>query len=398
MAGLTTAPRRLTDAQFRAVFGNARSTFDHLLNATQMTGARLAAIDAVLSAGDSRVSAAGVSDEALLASVQDISQSIEAINRAAELTDRQLAAVRAELSARVAEGASDRVEWSDPRVAFIAGEQLKAGSPLNPWPEYDRIQAEHGLALFEKHGAETDTYYDYPLVQYIAHARNGNPRHLEAFRTVVDAWTQKRMPLGTGTTPRGLSAGGIVLRAIELEKEDPARAAEVWAWLTKWATHHDMVWISRHYEREEEWYGVRDGAFTLLTMAQLATVHPSEAVRADMRERVRKACHEYFLDLQDPDGGWYWTASGANAPDRPFSQPFNGRATSIASGSSSATAHKSKSPALWPCARDGASSSRQFLQLTPRGCFAPGIPPFPRDHRSRGCPQRCRSPRLEGAA
>lgn len=206
------------------------------------------------------------------------------------------------------------VQYPSEDIAFILGPQLVSGSSANPWPWFDQNMVTRGLHFAQDAGS-TDTYYDYALTQYIAYYRTGDARHLNAARQSADSWYQKRKAHGTGTAPRSLAAGGIIMRALETNN------AEMWKWLVDWARAHDQSWLSRHYNRAELWFGVRDGAYTMLYMAQLGRVHPDPAIRTEMLDRARKAATLYYARLQQSDGGWYWTDSEFVEKGR-FSQPF----------------------------------------------------------------------------
>lgn len=229
-----------------------------------------------------------------------------------------------------------RIDIADPRVAALIGPQVAdtptTQSALLTWRDaegrdwFNSIAHNRGLEYFAQFGASTDTYYDYPLTQYIQFLRTGDVDHLTAARTVADAAIAFLMPKGTGIAPRSLPGIGIMLRAIELETSDPAQATAIWEWLAKWARNHNNSWIARHYTRGSLWYGVRDGSFTLIYLAMLAQVHPDEVVRTEMTEHARRGSVDYYARLQKPDGGWYWIdpdASDATKARGAYGQPFH---------------------------------------------------------------------------
>jgi hypothetical protein len=216
----------------------------------------------------------------------------------------------------------DFVTYPNERVAFIAGPQVRAKSAASPWPWFDDNAAERGLHWAAQ--SEVDYYYDHALVQYINYYRTGDTRFLEVARREADRWYEARQPHGTSTAPRSMALGGIMLRAIELEEVGDPRADEMWDFAAHWARHHDRSWLNRHYERHNLWSGVRDGAYVLLYMTQLAKVHPDADVRADMLDRAEKGAILYYARLQHADGSWRWggESNSNNNESTDFEQPF----------------------------------------------------------------------------
>ncbi len=215
-------------------------------------------------------------------------------------------------------GARGEVVYPNERVAFVAGPQLSAGSASNPWAWFDATAAERGLYWATK--KKVDTYYDHALAQYINYYRTGDTRFRDAAREVADDWYVSMSKSKHGTPPRSAALGGMMLRALEME--GTPRGDSMWTWMADYLRGHDRSWLSRHYERGALWYGVRDGGYTMLYMAQLAKVHPKAAVRAEMREQARKAAVLYYARLQKEDGGWYWKSQEVKKGEESFSQPF----------------------------------------------------------------------------
>ncbi len=215
-------------------------------------------------------------------------------------------------------GARGEVVYPNERVAFIAGPQLSAGSASNPWAWFDATAAERGLYWATK--KKVDTYYDHALAQYINYHRTGDTRFRDAAHRSADAQYDGMASSKNGTAPRSAALGGVMLRALELE--GTPRGDSMWTWMADYLRGHDRSWLSRHYDRGALWYGVRDGGYTMLYMAQLAKVHPKAAVRAEMREQARKAAVLYYARLQKEDGGWYWKSQEVKKGEESFSQPF----------------------------------------------------------------------------
>ncbi|MBA2660663.1 MAG: hypothetical protein H0U74_00085 [Bradymonadaceae bacterium] len=238
----------------------------------------------------------------------------------------------------------DLVEFSSEEVGFIIGPQVTLGTSL--WPFFDENMAakakEHrDAAVAAMTGTDGDaalnsTYYDLALSLYALHARSSDPVHLEYARDVAAAWWES-MPARVswdkdnafGISPRNASVGGLVLYAMEgggTEErtfdtwENTTVDYNLWGWLTDYARNHYFIWIERALDYPNLWFGVRDGAYTLLLMAHLAEVHPDEAVRAEFREKSLKAARDYYARLQHDDGGWYWDIDDEMGPVT--AQPF----------------------------------------------------------------------------
>jgi hypothetical protein len=80
----------------------------------------------------------------------------------------------------------------------------------------------------------------------------------------------------------------------------------MWPWILEYARYHYDIWLGMRLNNSSLHYGVRDGGFALLFVAQLATVHPSSTVRAEMHDKAVKAARDYYARLQTSNGGWYW--------------------------------------------------------------------------------------------
>jgi hypothetical protein len=195
------------------------------------------------------------------------------------------------------------VQYPSPEVAFICGPQLQSGSDLNPWPWFDSNASArglvHGEAGTQTSGFEERIYYDLALCLYIAFYRTGDEQFRTYARAVADMAYGRRVTSGTGTAPRSVALGGIMLRAMDGKPE-------YWDWITRWVDHHLWNWIERRFSKEELHYGVRDGGYALLYAAQLAVVHPDPAQRASMLARAHVAAVQYYAPRQNADGSWYW--------------------------------------------------------------------------------------------
>jgi hypothetical protein len=212
----------------------------------------------------------------------------------------------------------DLVRYPMAEIGFLLGPQLRSGSRITAWPWFDRNAEQRGLEFVAE--AAVDSYYDHALVQYINHYRTGDPRFLEAARRAADRLLREHE--GQSPAPRNVSLGGLLVRAVELHAAGDPRGRSIFEWSTEYLRLHDLYWLNRHYQRPRLWYGVREGGFVLLYMAQIARVHPDRVVRAEMLERARKASVLYFARLQREDGGWYWTDEIVEGGQREFSQPF----------------------------------------------------------------------------
>jgi uncharacterized protein YjdB len=216
--------------------------------------------------------------------------------------------------------AGEFVVYPNPQIAFIIGPQLRSGSPANPWPWFDSNAITMGLhhgQTYHDGDRQMRMYYDQVLVQYTNYYRTGDERFLKYARDLADTWYGIIEPKGTGTAPRSVALGGLMLRALD-------GRPEMWEWITKWSHHHLWNWIERRYGNEEMWYGARDGAYATLYAIQLSQVHPDAAVRTDLAARTTKAVTDYWKPHQDRrgDGGWYWKIEHTTVGDRPASQPF----------------------------------------------------------------------------
>jgi trimeric autotransporter adhesin len=211
------------------------------------------------------------------------------------------------------------VVFPTPEIAFIIGPQLKSGSSANPWPWFDENAIEKGLhhgATYFDGDPQIRMYYDQVLAQYTNYYRTGDERFLNYARSLADSWYESRLAAGTGTAPRSVALGGLILRALD-------GRPEMWEWITTYAQYHLWNWIERRYENVELWYGVRDGAYATLYAIQVGQVHSDPAIRADLTQRSAKAVHDYWKKHQDRwgDGGWYWKIESASLGEY-ASQPF----------------------------------------------------------------------------
>jgi hypothetical protein len=238
----------------------------------------------------------------------------------------------------------DLVEFSSEELALIIGPQVKLDASL--WPFFDenmaaKAQQHRDAAVAAMKGndgsvAMLSTYYDLALSLYALHARSGDPTHLEYARDVAAAWWDAMPGLvawdpgdAFSIAPRNASVGGLLIYALEgggTEQRSfdtwPNTTVDydLWGWLTAYGRYHYNIWLERSLAYPELWFGVRDGAYTLLLMAHLSAVHPDAAVRAEFRENSLKAARDYYARLQRDDSGWYWDIDDGMGPVT--AQPF----------------------------------------------------------------------------
>lgn len=214
------------------------------------------------------------------------------------------------------------VTFPSAELEAILGPQLRSGSAANPWPWFDRNEAAHGAKLWDEGNARDRAngyYYDHALVQYIGHYRTGDPIARERARAAADYWyesSQREAERYDGYSPREAALTGLMLRALD---DKP----EYWEFITRDARRHYTTWLGKRLDNGELYFGVRDGAYSLLFAAQLAQSHPEAAVREEFREMALAAATRYYARLQHEDGGWYWKDDGSdNAPGGVWEQPF----------------------------------------------------------------------------
>jgi hypothetical protein len=206
---------------------------------------------------------------------------------------------------------------------FITGPQLPLGQ--SPWRFFDDNQAakagEHHRTAMTTSGDDyrNANYYDLPLALYGLHQRSGDPAHLTMARETADRWAtllDSRGWVNDNNAPRGSGLSGMMLRALD-------GRPELWPNIIKLANEHYDAWLGRRLNNSTLWYGVRDGGFSLLYVAQLARVHPDSGIRNDMQKKALAAARDYYARLQDRDGGWYWDDLGEYGPAGVVnSQPF----------------------------------------------------------------------------
>jgi hypothetical protein len=205
----------------------------------------------------------------------------------------------------------DLVVFPNEEVAFILGPQLRSGSASNPWPWFDANELvkglEHGNAFPVQQPADATGYYeahyyDLTLALYIEHARTGDARFQTLARKVADSWYGSQFIRdfsNDAVAPRAAALSGLMMRALD-------GRPEMWPGITKLAREQYNIWLGSRLNYPQLHYGVRDGGFALLHVAQLAKVHPDAAVRAEMQGYALAAARDYYARLQKPDGGWYW--------------------------------------------------------------------------------------------
>jgi hypothetical protein len=230
----------------------------------------------------------------------------------------------------------------------IIGPQVPLYSAASPWQWHDAmLKANAELQAGKYLGGGGDYYYDLGQVLYTLAERSQDTAHLRLAREVTRAWWAKMQRLATSNggrddvAPRSAALGSLVLYAMDGHWDDPwpvtgdtirdrLAGYTLRQWLPLWARSHWSNWLGRRLANSTLHYGLRDGGYALLHVAQLAMVHPDSAVRAEMRDMALRAGRDYFARLQYPDGGWYWGDSGAGVrimkPDSSgyyrHSQPF----------------------------------------------------------------------------
>jgi hypothetical protein len=204
-------------------------------------------------------------------------------------------------------------------AAFIIGPQVPLGQ--SPWAFFDANQRDRALDHYNTVMSTTGNeyvlanYYDTPLAFYGLYARSEDQSHLRMARDAADKWyllPEVQACTNDMISPRHSGLSGLMMRALD-------GRPDMWPCITQLAQSHYTVWLGLRLTNSELHYGVRDGAFALLHVAQLSVVHPDSGVRHHMREQALKAARDYYARLQHSNGGWYWYIGEAGGQ---ASQPF----------------------------------------------------------------------------
>lgn len=169
-----------------------------------------------------------------------------------------------------------------------------------------------------QYGAATDNeandylnanYYDQALTQYVNYYRTGDATFLTYARKIADSWWRaypissgNRPPsdTGFGLSPRQVSLGGLMLRALD-------GRPEYWNWIAEWCRYHYDLWIGQRINYPTFYYGIREAGYVLLYCAWLAQVHPDATVRAEFQSKALAGGENYAARLQYPDGSFRYT-------------------------------------------------------------------------------------------
>jgi hypothetical protein len=159
-------------------------------------------------------------------------------------------------------------------------------------------------------------YYDLGLALYSTYYRTGDVTYLHLARKVVDSWWSSTIALGgrnvvgQAASPRNVSLGGLILRALD-------GRPEMWPWITDYTRDHLNTWVMLRVNNSSLHFGVRDGGYMLLYGAWLGRVHPDNTVRQEFRSKTLTAARDYYARLQQSNGAWYWQ-DGSNTWEQPF--------------------------------------------------------------------------------
>lgn len=250
------------------------------------------------------------------------------LQRAGQYVRRGGLLVRSKQSLLLPEG-GDIVSFPNSQIGFIAGPQLVSGSALNPWPWFDSNAYTRGLVHGENFPAEQPEdptgyyeahYYDLTLCLYIAYFRTGDPALLAMARKCADSWYASDYIEGGGfsnsyVAPRASALSGLMLRALDGKPE-------YWPGLLTLALDQYSIWLGLRIENETLHYGIRDGAFALKHVAQMSVAHPDSETRDELAFKALDAAVNYYVRLQDADGGWYWDPDNDAEAPQTTNQPF----------------------------------------------------------------------------
>lgn len=212
------------------------------------------------------------------------------------------------------------VTFSNPSVEIIIGPQLKIGEGGHTY--FDTTQVTKGRFHANSFPAVppgptessdkyiNDQYYDQGLCQYALSYRSGDQVDLANARKVTDSWigfspiNNGKTPIESSMTPRNISLGGIMLRALD-------GRPDMWDWIVRFTRFQFDSWVKRYLTETALVNGVRDGSYMLLYAAWLSQVlpstHPNAAIlKAEFLADAEKAASDYYLRLQYPDGSWRW--------------------------------------------------------------------------------------------
>ena len=204
-----------------------------------------------------------------------------------------------------------------------------------PWAYASQQNALADTLYNDGNGWNSDTYinlnyYDLGLCLYVLYYRTGDAQYLADARKIADSWW-KSPHIKEGTirtfdtftyTPRNVSLGGLILRAMD-------GRPEMWDWINAYTRYQFDNWLKSRIKNPQLYLGVRDGAFMLQYATWLAKALPDtfprqaggqanngSALRGQYLADVEAVATQYFGRLQYPDGSWRW--------DDPYSTDADG--------------------------------------------------------------------------